>query len=144
MIIDSNLILFENKDDIIKTATGDAIALNSLLIPGKAEPIPIMLRVKEDLEGATSVAVKLQQADSETGTYADVSGASLTIAVADFKVGKRFGWRFLPRSVTKPWLKLSVTVTGTATAGKLFACISGFEDEPYEDGMYIDKGVVEG
>ncbi len=143
MIIDQNLVLFEN-DKTIVTATGDAVALNSLKIPGKAEPIPILVKVTEELEGATSVAVKLQQADSETGTYADVSGASLTISAANFVPGYKAGWRFLPRSVTKPWIKLVVTVTGTATAGKLFACVSGFEDDSYEDGLYINNGIVVG
>ncbi len=141
MIIDSNLILFEGA---VSTKTGDAIALNSLQIPGKAEPILINIKATEDLAGATSVAIKLQQSDSESGTYSDVNGASLTIAAADFKVGKKFGWRFIPRSVVNPWLRLAVTVTGTPTAGKLFCAISGFEDEPYEAGQYINKGVVVG
>ncbi len=141
MIIDSNLILFEGA---VSSKTGDAIALNSLQIPGKAEPIHINTKFTENLAGASSVALSLQQADSQNGTFSDVSGASLTVPAADFVVGKRVGWRFIPRSVTSPWLRLKVTVTGTPTAGKLFCAISGFEDEPYEAGQYINKGVVVG
>ncbi len=141
MIIDSNLILFEGS---VSTKTGDPIALNSLQIPGKAEPILINCKFTENLAGATSVTLSLQQADSKDGTFSDVSGASLNVAAADFIVGKRTAWRFIPRSVTNPWLRLKVTVTGTPTAGKLFCALSGFEDEPYEAGQYINKGIVVG
>ncbi len=141
MIIDSHLILFEGA---VKTDTGTAIALNSLLLPGKVAPILIDTRFTEDLAGATSVTLSLEQSDAQNGTYTSVSGASITINAADFKVGKRSGWRFLPRTVVNPWIRLKVTVTGTATAGKLFCAISGFEDESYEDGQYISKGIVMG
>ncbi len=125
MIIDSNLILFEGT---VSTSTGKAIALNSLQIPGKAEPINITTKFTENLTGATSVTLALEQSDSENGTFSAVSGASLSVSAADFVVGKRVGWRFIPRSVTNPWLRLKVTDTGTATAGKLFCAISGFDD----------------
>ncbi len=141
MIIDSNLILFEGA---VKTGNGDAVALNSLQIPGKAEPINITTKFTENLAGATSVTLTLEQSDSQDGTYSAVSGASLSIAAADFVVGKRIGWRFIPRTVVSPWLRLKLTVTGTATAGKIFCAISGYDDEPYEAGQYINKGIVQG
>ncbi len=141
MIIDSQLILFEGS---VSTKTGEAIALSSLTLPGKVEPILICTRITESLAGATNVTLNLQQATSEEGSYTDVDGTSISISAADFIVGKRIGWRFLPRSVINPWLRLKITVTGTPTAGKLFAAISGFEDEPYEKGQYINKGIVEG
>ncbi len=129
MIIDSHLILFEGA---VKSATGEPIALTSLHLPGKVEPVLITTRFTENLAGATSVTLTLQQAESETGTYSNVVGGAMTVTAADFVVGKRTGWRFLPRSVEKPWLRLQVAVTGTPTAGKLFCAVSGFEDEPYE------------
>ncbi len=130
MIIDSQLILFEGA---IATGTGSPIALTSLQCPGKVEPILIVTRFTENLAGATSVSLTLQQASEEHGSFSDVAGAQLTVSAADFTVGKRTGWRFLPRSVEKPWLRLKVTVTGTPTAGKLFCALSGYEDEPYEE-----------
>ncbi len=130
MIIDSHLILFEGA---VSTTTGAAIALTSLQCPGKVEPVLITTRFTENLAGATSVTLTLQQADSQTGTFSDVTGAQMTVPAADFVVGKRTGWRFLPRSVEKPWLRLKVAVTGSPTAGKLFCALSGFEDEPYEE-----------
>ncbi len=141
MIIDQNLVLYEGR---VATSTGEAIALNSLLIPGKAEPILITTRFMENLAGATNVSLVLQQAETQTGSYTDVSGTAVSISAADFKVGKRMAWRFLPRSVVNPWLRVKLTVTGTATAGSLFCAVMGFEDEPYEAGQYIDKGIVEG
>ncbi len=143
MIIDNNLVLLEHTDTIA-AGNGNAVALNSLLIPGKAEPIPVLIKVTEDMAGGTSATIKLQQSDSETGTYTDVTGASETITTANFKAGYKFAWKYLPRNVTKPWIRLNVTVSGTPTAGKLFAAVSGFMDEPYEAGQYIDKGTVVG
>ncbi len=134
MIIDSHLILFEGA---VKTATGEAIALTSLHLPGKVAPVLISTRFTEKLTGASSVTLTLQQAESQTGTFVDVVGGSMTIPAADFVVGKRTGWRFLPRSVEQPWIRLKIAVTGTPTAGKLFCAISGFEDEPYEAAQLV-------
>lgn len=141
MIIDSNLILWEGP---VAARAGNAIGLTSLHIPGKADPIPVLLRFTEDLAGATAVTVKLQQSDTRDGTYADVPDSALTIAAADFKVGKRAGWRFLPRGATKQWIKLVLAVTGTPTAGSLFCAVMREEDEGYEAGLYIDRGVTIG
>ncbi len=134
MIIDSHLILFEGA---VSTTSGDPVGLTSLHTPGKVQPILINTRITEDLAGATAVTLTLQQSDSENGSYADVTGASLSLTASDFKVGKRTGWRFLPRSVVKPWLRLKISVTGTPTGGKLFCALSGFEDEGYEVEQYL-------
>ncbi len=134
MIIDSHLILFEGA---VSATTGAPIALTSLQCPGKVEPVLITTRFTENLAGATAVTLTLQQADSQTGTFTDVTGGQMTLSAADFVVGKRTGWRFLPRSVEQPWLRLKIAVTGTATAGKLFCAISGYEDEPYEEAQMV-------
>lgn len=141
MIIDSNLVLWEGP---VATKAGKAVALNALQVPGKAEPIPLAVRFTEDLTGASSVTLKFQQSDSAEGGFADVPGASVTVPAADFKVGGRVAWRFLPRTAIKPWLRLDVKVTGTVTAGSLFAAFVREEDEPYEAGQYIHKGVTVG
>ena len=141
MIIDDNLVLYEGTPT---AGAGDAVALTSFLNPSKQDPIPVILKCTQNLAGATSVAVKLQQSDTKTGTYVDVPNSTVTIPTASFKVGNRVGWKYLPNGTTKQWLKLHVTVTGTLTAGKMFCAISGFMDEAYEDGMYINKGEVIG
>ena len=141
MIIDSNLVLWEGP---AATKAGKAVALNALHIPGKAEPLPLAVKFTEALAGATSVTLKLQQSDSAEEGFTDVPGAAVTVPAADFKAGGRVAWRFLPRTATKPWLRLDVKVTGTATAGSLFAAFVREEDEPYEAGQYINKGVAVG
>lgn len=140
MIIDSNLVLFEGG----VAGASTPVALTSLLVPGKAEPIPVVCKFTEDLAGAASVEFKLQQGDTRGGTYADVPGTSVTVAAADFRKGRRIGWRFLPRAVTKQWIKLVLAVSGTASAGKVFCAVVREEDEGYESGQHINKGITAG
>lgn len=141
MIIDDNLVLWEGE---AKNGNGNEIGLTSLKIPGMAESIPLQLRVTENLAGATSVAIKLQQADAKGETYTDIPGAAVTIAAADFKKGKRADWRYLPMSATKQWIRLNVAVTGTATAGKLFCALIREDIQPQQAGTYINAGIIEG
>ena len=42
--------------------------------------------------------------------------------------------------MTKPWLKLKLSPTGTFTKGKLFAAVTREDVMPYDEGLYIDKG----
>lgn len=143
MIIDSNLVFFDSAE--IKTATSDAVALNSMLKPGKTNrPIPLCIKLLGDPTGVTSLALKLTEADSEKGSYTDVPGSSVTITTADIKPGKVVVLRYLPAATAKPWLKLSATVAGSASEGKLFAAVVREDELAYEAGMYIDKGVVVG
>ena len=145
MILDDNLISIEDGDLTGATVTGKAIALNSFQKPGRMGPIPFFVGVVgEDAAGGTSITIKLQQSDSESGSYSDVPGSSLTVALADMVTGKNIGWRFLPTGLTKPWFKVVSTQAGTFTAGKLFAAVTTEDHLPYEEGMYIDAGVVKG
>lgn len=143
MIIDSQLVFLDG-EDISAAATGNAVALTSFLKPGREEPIPICIRMVEAAAGGTSIALTLQECDSEKGTFADVPGASLTVALADLGAGARLGWRWLPPAVEKPWVRLSITPTGTFTAGKIFAALAREDDLPYAAGMHIAGGVAAG
>lgn len=145
MLIDSNLVLMDGTPILGAPVTGPAVALTSLLKPGRAEPIPICAKVVgEAFAGGTSITFKLTQSDTEAGTYTEVSSSAVTVPLADLKVGTPIGWRFLPRGTSKPWLKVVATPTGTFTAGKIFAAVVREDDLPYEAGMYIDKGIVRG
>jgi hypothetical protein len=144
MYFDS-LNMFSDQQAI--TATADStkkVHLGGLKIAGKMDPIFIDIRVNADFLTLTSLAAKLQQADTENGSYTDVPGGdSGAIGVANLKAGYKFGLRILPRAVTKPWLKLVYTVAGTnATAGKVTAALVREEQDSYEAGQYIDKGRV--
>ena len=136
MIVDSNLVLKEG--DAYSTGTGSAIALNSLKIPGKMEPIPFLLKITEDYAGGTSIAFKLQQSDTEAGNYTDVPGSTFSIALADLTQGAKSPIKWLPRGVTKSWIKLAYTATGTFSAGKVFCALMREDHEPYESGLYLD------
>lgn len=143
MLIDSNLVFTDGP--LTASGPSQAVPLTSFFKPGKAEPIPILLRVTENFVGPTSLAIKLTECATADGTYTDVSSAALTIPLADLKTGKKFGWRFLPANVEKPWLKLVYTLTGTTpSAGKLFAAVMREIEDGYEAGMYIDAGTVRG
>ena len=145
MLIDSNAVLLDSAAITSSAVTGPAVGLTSLMKPGRAEPIPIVAKVVEAaFAGGTSIEFKLTQSDTEGGSYEDVPGSTVTVALAVLKVGKTIGWRFLPPGVTKPWLKMVATPTGTFTAGKVFAAVVREDDQPWEAGMYIDAGVVKG
>lgn len=144
MIYDA-LNIFSDSQAI--TATADStkkVHLGGVKIAGKGEPILINIKVVEDFATLTSLKVEVQQADTEGGSYATVGGGdSGAIPVATLKRGYMFPFRFLPRAVTKPWLKLVYTVAGSnATAGKVMAALVHEEQDSYEAGQFIDKGKV--
>lgn len=143
MILDDNLIFFED-GALASGITSAAVPLNSLKKPGRAEPICVFCKVTEAGAGGTSIAVKLQECDTESGTYTDVAGSSETILTAALVKGAKVYLRWLPGAVKKNWLKVAVTATGTYTGGKLTAAIVRENDLPYEAGLYIDKGRVVG
>ena len=145
MLIDSNTVLLDSAAITSEAVTGPAVGLTSLLKPGRANPVFITAKVvEEDFAGGTSIECKLTQSDTEDGSYADVPGSAVSVALAELATGKKIGWRFLPAGTDKPWLKMVVTPTGTFTAGKLFAAIVREDDGPWEAGMYIDGGIVKG
>lgn len=141
MILDDNLVSIDAQS-ITSAVTGNAVALTSILKPGRVEPIPCVVMVNEAAAGGTSVTIKIQQSDSATGTFADVPGSSVTVAIADMIPGKNIGPRFLPAGVAKQWIKFVVTPTGTFTAGTVTAAVVREDEFLTEAGMYIDKGTV--
>ena len=144
MILDDNLI-FCDRAPLSSAVTSAAVPLNSLYKPGRAEPICVFAMCNETAATGTSITLKLQEADSEAGDYSDVAGSSETILTAALVKGAKIYLRWLPGSVTKQWLKLHVTLTGsTFTAGKITAAVVREDDLPYVTGMYIDKGAVVG
>lgn len=143
MYFDS-LNMFSDQQAIAGTADSTKkVHLGGLKIAGKMDPILIDIRVNVGFSTLTSLAVKLQQADTENGVYSDVDAGTGAIGVASLKAGYKFGYRILPRAVTKPWLKLVYTVAGSnETTGKVTAALVREEQDSYEAGQYIDKGRV--
>lgn len=140
MLVDSNLVLKEGA--VTATGEGGPVGLASLRIPGKGDPIPLAFKVTESFAGGTSIAFKLQQADAADGVYADVPGSEFSMSAAALTVGARAPIKYLPRGVTRQWIKLAWTVTGSFTAGKIFAALAREDLEAYEAGQYIASGVA--
>ena len=150
MILDDNLVFFAEHDLNDGNPTSAAVPLNMLWKAGRAEPVLIWLKAG-NAAGGTNIAVKLTASDTQSGTYDDVPGSSITIPLAEMQKNKNIYLRWLPRSAgdttsnnTRPqWFKLSVTKTGTFSDGSLIsAAIVREDDLPYEPGLYIEKGQV--
>lgn len=144
MILD-NLNIFSDSQAITATADSTNKVNIGLVNVGKGDPLIFKVKVTEAFNNLTSLKAELFQCDTESGSYTAVPGANSTVLLAGLTVGADFGFRFLPRGVTKPWLKVTYTVTGTApTTGKVFAALLREEQDSYEAGQYIDKGVTVG
>lgn len=140
-IIDSHNVLW---DEALAAKNGPEVGLTSFLIPGREEPIPLMVKFTGAPSGASSVVIKIKQADEKGGSYQEVPGVAITLtADDDMAVGKRAPIRFLPPGVTKPWIRLNVSGT-VGTGGKMFAAVMREDELPQVAGQYIDKGKVEG
>jgi len=142
MIIDSNLIFFDNvtKAD---NASGksDWVPLTGFLNPGQVGPIPIHICLSGGLKSGESLTFTLKQADSKNGS--EEEAGSMTIK-GPVRAGGTVAWRVIPRGVTKPWMKLELTEgSGLTSTGSVFAAIVR-EDltGSYQDNtdLLIDKG----
>ncbi len=121
MIIDSNLILWQGS--ITDSNNAQKVALNSLHDLRYAQAIPIMMQVTQGIAGATKVTIKIQHSTTLDGSYVD-SGAQIELSAEELNIGIVKHLRFLPPSVSNPFIKLAITTTGTATAGEIFAAIT--------------------
>ncbi len=141
--------MFDNTQILLEgdvTGTGNVVPLTGLKIPGKMNPIPMCLKITKAITGLTAetLDIKLQQSDDGKTGWTDVPNSTISIAKADVgNVGRIKSVKYLPREVTKSFIKAVVTATG-ATAGEVFMALTREDEEPMEAGLYIDKGVVEG
>ncbi len=140
MLLDDNLVFLDGVG-LDSAVTGEPVALNALFKPGvHHDAIPMVVMLTEEAAGGASLDLKLQQADEANGTYADVPGSSISVPLVDMEMGRNIGWRSLPAGVTKPWMRMVVTPTGTFTSGKLFAAITRETVQPYSEGLYLNAG----
>lgn len=90
---------------------------------GRGVCVPLLIQVTEDFATLTSLTVSLRQSDAADMSNPDVL-LSQTVPVALLKTGFKFNIDKLPAEVTKRYVDLNYTVTGTtATAGKITAAI---------------------
>lgn len=140
-IIDRHCILFEGP--LTGESTGQPVALTSLSLPGRMEPIPLRISVTEAFlpDEVSSIEFCLQEADSpdsEDG-WSDIPAARWQTAGDALGLGARPGPRFLPQAMRKGWLRLRLTptATGSISKGRIFAALQREEDWPYEPALQV-------
>lgn len=144
-MIDQNLVFFDCAE--VATAESEEVPLNYLYRPGRMDPIPVYFKILGDPTGVSSIDVELQESEEQGGAYTPVSGGSFSLSGADIVEGRAIVFRWIPPATAKQWLKLKMTVGGSASADPapaIFAAVMREDELPYTDGMYIDRGVVKG
>jgi len=155
MIIDSNLVLIDHLTETEIGSAGQnmsrAVPLTSFLEPGRQGPIPIVVQLSDGLLSEETITFKLFQGDTEAEANNSSSEdgweeIGTFTASGPMKKGCRIGWRFLPRSVTKQWLRLQVGATGEsggnhkATDLTVFAAVVREDLFEYDKLLYINAG----
>lgn len=95
---------------------------------GKGNKIPLLVQVTKTFVGPTSITIAMQT-DSVEAFSAPVTLTSQTFLLADLKAGARMGLPVVPYGVTKRYLRMYYTVSGSATAGEITAAITFGNDE---------------
>lgn len=144
-IIDRNSILFEGP--LTANTTGTAVALNALKLPGRMEPMPLRLSVTQAFkpEEVQSLTIGLEEADTTSGPWTAVAGATIsvpnTVENQALAAGARPYQRFLPQGVRKSWLRLTFTLIPvggkSVTQGRIFSALLREEDLPYEKALMV-------
>lgn len=136
-IIDSHCVLFEGP--LSTESTGKAVPLTALRLPGRLEPMPLRVSVTRAFGArTTALALTLQEADNADGEWTDVAGAAISIPGTELTEGARLGWRFLPQTVRKSWLRLKLVPAGDGPHdGHIFAALLREEDFPYEKALRV-------
>jgi len=151
MIIDSNLVFFDGATKNEPTGGGqvsqgvsDWVPLTGFLNPGQVGPIPIHICLSGGLQSGESLTFTLKMADGKEKPTDDGEEAGSMEVKGPVRPGGTVAWRFIPRGVTKPWLKLEFAEGDDLTStGSVFAAIVR-EDltGSYQDNtdLLIDKG----
>lgn len=118
-ILDANLV-FSKDQAVTTTAASNVIDLQA---PGDAVGQELTLRtlVSEGFAGLTSLQVKLQTSENNS-TWEDVL-MTPAIAAAKLTRGAEIFCVRVPHGL-KQYVRLNYTVSGTATAGKLYSYMS--------------------
>jgi len=156
MIIDSNLVLIDHLTETEIGSAGQnmsrAVPLTSFLEPGRQGPIPIVVQLSDGLVDGETITFKLFQGDTEaeaetnSSNNGDWKEIGTFTATGPMKKGCRIGWRFLPRSATKQWLRLQVGATGESSSSHkatdltVFAAVVREDLFEYDKLLYINAG----
>lgn len=135
MIIDQTLVF---SDNAAVKANGNSATVDVMPFIGKGNEVLVSVAVTEAYPAAATLKITVQ--NSEDGTTFTDHG--VVAAPADvLKKGGVFSFS-LPKSVTKPKVRLAYAVTGTPATGKLFAGVTRDSIEVMEAGQYANAGKV--
>lgn len=141
-IIDRNCIFFEGP--LTGPATGAPVALTSLTLPGRMEPMPLRISVTEafdpaEVQGLALAFEEAPAADAEGGDWKAVPGASWSVSGDALSLGARLGPRFLPQGVRASFVRLTLTPTSrdgkTIGKGRIFAALMREDELPWEPAL---------
>lgn len=134
MIIDQFCVFFDDKA-AAASMTSDAVSF--MPYAGREDPIYITLLAKGANSAAVTFTVYVQESDNNSAwtaagrfTLAKPNANPVLQAVS------------LPATVTKKYVRLTATVTGTVTGVTLFAAVTRDHFAPYDKGLYVDAGQV--
>lgn len=138
MILDDNLVLFDSVPMSGSGAvdSGTAVCLNAFQAAGLQDPIPVCVRGGK-IAGSGGITVQFQESEVADSGFSAV-GPSWTVPVSSLQTGRPVGPRYIPREVSKPWVKLAVTRTSAFTSGTLFAAVVREEDQRYTSAQQIE------
>jgi hypothetical protein len=84
------------------------------LVAKVQDALEIAVRAYADITLTGDLTIKLQESDTEGGTYADIAGASITLTNPAQLGGEEVARFGLNRNV-KPWVKVNIATTAAAT-----------------------------
>lgn len=143
MIVDASLELSDAQAITVSEASTNVIdlgamgttAYNKQLLQqhlGRGICVPLLIQVVENFATLTSLTVTLRQSTASNMASPD-SLISQTVPVAKLREGFKFNLDKLPAEITKRYIDLSYTVTGSdATAGKIDAAIVSAVEDAYD------------
>lgn len=125
MILDNESVLSDKQAITVTGKSTNVIDLGAQPFDkrydvGMGQKVPFFVQVVEDFLGLTSLDVSIVTSDSED-LSSPVVASTATADVNDLVAGYQFSIDTLPRKLTKRYLGILYTVTGTATAGKITA-----------------------
>lgn len=119
MIFDEKLLFSKDQALTTTAASTDVLDMENRTKVGRGKPLRVVVVVTEDFDGGTNLDIALQDsADDSSFANVATTGATLT---ASLTAGKTFEFK-LPSEIRR-YLRLNYTITGTHTAGKVYAGI---------------------
>ena len=121
-MIDSQLIFSDNQAITAEADSDNIIFLGENREVAYGKPIPLLITVTEKFETLTELKISVMTDDNETmGAAKEL--ASCSVKAEDLVEGAKIPLAFMPAG-NKGYVRLKYTPTESATAGKLFACLT--------------------